>query len=108
MSDSVYIWVVIVGMTAVTLITRAFFLFGGSRVNLPERAQRALRYAPAAALAAVVVPDALTWHDRLSISLANHQMLAALAGLLWFLWRRNMVETIVVGMLIFTALRWWA
>jgi len=35
-------------------------------------------------------------------------MLAALAGLLWFVWRRSMVETIVFGMLVFTALRWWA
>jgi branched-subunit amino acid transport protein len=103
-----YIWSVILGMTAVTLITRAFFLFAGSRVKLPERVQRALRYAPAAALAAVVVPDVLTWHDALSISLSNHQMLAALAGLLWFLLRRSMVETIVFGMLVFTALRWWA
>ncbi len=106
--NSAYIWAVIAGMTAVTVITRAFFLFAGSRVNLSERAQRALRYAPAAALAAVVVPDVLTWHDALSISFANHQMLAAVAGLLWFLWRRSMIETIVFGMLVLTALRWWA
>jgi len=108
MNDAGYIWSVIVGMTLVTLITRAFFLFAGNRVNLPLRAQRALRYAPAAALAAVVVPDVLTWHDALTLSFANHQMLAAVAGLLWYLWRRSMIETIVFGMLVLTALRWWA
>ncbi|MEK7927454.1 AzlD domain-containing protein, partial [Burkholderia contaminans] len=30
---------------------------------------------------------------------------AALAGLGWFLWRRSMLGTIVVGMLVFTVLR---
>lgn len=102
------IWLVILGMTVVTTVSRAFFLFAGERVNLPERVQRALRYAPAAALAAVVVPDVLTWQDRLVFSFANHQLLAALAGLLWFVWRRSMVETIVFGMLVFTGLRLWA
>jgi len=106
--SSKYIWLVIFGMTAVTMLTRAFFLFAGERVTLPARVQRALRYAPAAALAAVVVPDVLSSQDRLFLSFANHQMLAALAGLLWFVWRRSMVETIVFGMLVFTALRWWA
>ena len=31
--------------------------------------------------------------------------LVALAGLGWFLWRRSMLGTIVVGMLVFTVLR---
>ena len=102
------IWLVILGMTLVTTLSRAFFLFAGERITLPERVRRALRYAPAAALAAVVLPDVLTWHDKLVFSPANHQMLAALAGLLWFVWRRSMVETIVIGMLVFTGVRLWA
>jgi len=101
-------WILIIGMTAVTAVTRAFFLFAGERVNLPERVQRALRYAPAAALAAVVIPDVLWWHNQLSFSWRNYQLLAATAGLLWFVWRRSMMETIGVGMLIFTVLRLWA
>ena len=51
------VWLAILGMGLVTAITRALFLIGGERMILPERVQRALRYAPAAALAAVVVPD---------------------------------------------------
>jgi len=102
------IWILIIGMTAVTAVTRAFFLFGGDRVNLPERVQRALRYAPAAALAAVVIPDVLWWHNQLLFSWRNYQLLAATTGLLWFVWRRSMMETIGVGMLTFTVLRLWA
>ncbi|KVT43591.1 AzlD domain-containing protein [Burkholderia ubonensis] len=103
--SAVQIWLVIIGMTLVTAVTRALFLIGGERTVLPERAQRALRYAPAAALAAVVLPDVLETPAGLSLALANHQFYAALAGFGWYLWRRSMLGTIVVGMLVFTGLR---
>nr|WP_282966338.1 AzlD domain-containing protein [Burkholderia vietnamiensis] len=99
------IWLVIVGMTIVTAVTRALFLIGGERTVLPERAQRALRYAPAAALVAVVLPDVLETPAGLSFALTNHPFYAALAGLGWFLWRRSMLGTIISGMLVFTVLR---
>ncbi len=56
---SVEVWLAILGMTVVTAVTRAMFLIGGERTVLPARVQRMLRYAPAAALAAVVLPDVL-------------------------------------------------
>jgi branched-subunit amino acid transport protein len=64
-----------------------------------------LRYAPAAALAAVVLPDVLSTPEGLSISLSNHEFYATLSGLGWFLWRRTMLGTIVTGMIVFTILR---
>jgi len=102
------IWLAIIGMTLVTAATRAFFLLGGERAVLPERVQRALRYAPAAALVAVVLPDVLQTSQGLSVALSNHALYGTLAGLAWFLWRRGMLGTIVVGMLAYTALRFWA
>jgi branched-subunit amino acid transport protein len=99
------IWLAILGMTVVTAVTRALFLIGGERTVLPGRVQRALRYAPAAALIAVVLPDVLATSGGLSFAPSNHEFYATLAGLGWFLWRRSMLGTIVVGMLVFTALR---
>ncbi len=99
------IWLAILGMTVVTALTRALFLIGGKRTVLPGRVQRVLRYAPAAALIAVVLPDVLVTPDGLSFGLANHAFYATLAGLAWFLLRRSMLGTIVTGMLVFTALR---
>ncbi len=99
------IWIAIFGMTFVTAVTRAMFLIGGERTVLPERVQRMLRYAPAAALAAVVLPDLLSTPSGLSLALSNHEFYAALSGLAWFLWRRTMLGTIVVGMVVFTLLR---
>ncbi|ALE55812.1 AzlD domain-containing protein [Paraburkholderia sp. SIMBA_055] len=102
---SVEVWLAILGMTVVTAVTRAMFLIGGERTVLPARVQRMLRYAPAAALAAVVLPDVLGTPDGLSFAPSNHEFYAALAGLGWFLWRRTMLGTIVVGMIVFTVLR---
>jgi branched-subunit amino acid transport protein len=102
---STQIWLAIFGMTFVTAVTRAMFLIGGERTVLPPRVQKMLRYAPAAALAAVVLPDVLATPDGLSFAPSNHEFYATLAGLGWFLWRRSMLGTIVVGMLLFTLLR---
>jgi branched-subunit amino acid transport protein len=102
---STQIWIAIFGMMFVTAFTRALFLIGGERAVLPERLQRMLRYAPAAALAAVVLPDVVATPNGLSFALSNHELYATLAGLGWFLWRRTMLGTIIVGMLTFTLLR---
>ena len=102
---SAQIWYAIFGMMFVTAFTRALFLIGGERTVLPERVQRMLRYAPAAALIAVVLPDVLVTDEGVSFALSNHDFYATLAGLAWHLLRRSMVETIIVGMLVFTALR---
>ncbi|MFL9884463.1 AzlD domain-containing protein [Paraburkholderia agricolaris] len=102
---STQIWLAIIGMTFVTAVTRAMFLIGGERTVLPERVQRMLRYAPAAALAAVVLPDVLVTPEGLSFAPSNHEFYATLSGLVWFLWRRTMLGTIVVGMVVFTLLR---
>jgi branched-subunit amino acid transport protein len=99
------IWLAIFGMLFVTALTRALFLIGGERTVLPERVLRALRCAPAAALVAVVVPGVLLTKEGVSFALANHALYGTLAGLAWFLWRRSMLGTIMVGMLTFTALR---
>ncbi len=106
--STVEIWLAIIGMTLVTAATRAFFLLGGERAVLPERVQRMLRYAPAAALVAVVVPDVLQTPNGISFALSNHALYGTLAGLAWFLWRRSMIGTIVAGMIAYTLLRFLA
>lgn len=106
--STVEIWLAIIGMTLVTAATRAFFLLGGERAVLPERVQRMLRYAPAAALVAVVVPDVLQTPHGISFALSNHALYGTLAGLAWFLWRRSMIGTIVAGMIAYTLLRFLA
>ena len=103
--STLQIWLAIIGMGLVTAVTRALFLIGGERMVLPPRVQRVLRYAPAAALAGVVVPDLLVTQTGISIGLGNHALWASVAGLAYYLKRRGMMGTIAVGMIVFTVLR---
>ena len=98
-------WVVIVGLTAVTVLTRSFFLVLGDRIPLPERVQHALRYAPACALAALIAPEVLTAQGALALTLTNFKLLAGAVAIGTMLVTRSMIATMVVGMGTFTALR---
>ena len=51
------LWLVLIAIGLATTLPRASFIVLGERVALPAVVQRALRYAPAAALAAIVAPD---------------------------------------------------
>ncbi len=59
MSAELLLWLTFILAGLATTLPRASFIILGSRVRLPSVVQRALRYAPAAALAAIVVPDVL-------------------------------------------------
>lgn len=104
MSD-VWVWITIVGLTGATIVTRAALFVLGDRVQLPTRLERALRYAPACALTAILVPDLAFTAHGLDVSLHNLRMLAAIASAAFFVVTRDMLWTIVFGMVVFTALR---
>ena len=62
-----------------------------------------LRYAPACALAAIVVPGhGAGPQGDMQLALANPKLLAGLAALAYYLWRRAMLQTIIFGMLVLT------
>ncbi len=50
-------WTLIAGLAIVSFATRAIFILPGSHLRLPPTVERVLRFAPAAALAAIIVPD---------------------------------------------------
>ena len=100
------IWVVIGVLGVATACTRSLLWMIGHRVTIPPRMREVLRYAPACALAAVVGPDlAFGAHGELDLGLDNPKLLAGVAALAYYLWRRSMLQTIVFGMLVLTAVR---
>ena len=100
------IWVVIGVLCVATAATRSSFWLIGHRVSIPPRVQEMLRYAPACALAAIIGPDFLIDpQGGLQFPLAKPKLLAGLAAFAFSVWRRNMLLTILFGMLVFTALR---
>ncbi|MCH8622263.1 AzlD domain-containing protein [Undibacterium sp. TS12] len=99
------IWLVIILLTLATFIARSGFWLVGHHINLPKRAQEALRYAPACALAAIIVPDLLLANGQVEVSLDNPRLLAGLLATAFFLVRKNMLQTIFFGMAVFTYIR---
>ena len=104
MSDT-YTWLVIFWLTVATIVTRSSFFLLGNAVKFPPRVQHALRYAPAAALAAIVVPDMLLSGGAVTISLANPKLLAGIGAIVFFWATRHLLGTIVVGMALFSVAR---
>lgn len=103
--DLVYMAIATVGLTVVTFATRSSFFMLPPSVHLPTSWERALRYAPACALTAIVAPTVFTRDHEPYISWQNHQMWALFAAAAVFARWRSMTAMIVVGMAVFTALR---
>lgn len=104
MSD-IEIWAVIILLTIATVIDRSAFWVVGHHINLPRRVQEALRYAPSCALAAIVAPDFFINDNQLVTSLHNPKLIAGIAAGVFYLWKKDMLLTIIFGMGMFTLVR---
>jgi branched-subunit amino acid transport protein len=107
---SLEIGALIVGMGLVTLGTRGFFMFWGDRVRMPEIILRSIRYAPLAAIVAIVAPEILMPDGATQISQFNwatSQIWAGLAAFVAFTWLRSMLPSLIIGMLVYSVLRYW-
>ena len=98
-------WILIAGMAAIAFLTRAIFIVPGTRFRLPPTAERVLRYAPAAALMAIIIPDLVMTRGALTISIANPRLVGGLAAFAIAAGSRNILLTIAGGMLAFTLVR---
>jgi branched-subunit amino acid transport protein len=103
--NAVDTWTTIGLLTVATILTRCSFFLIGNAVRLPDKVQHALRYAPAAALAAIVVPDLVLSGGAVAITWTNPKLVAGIGAAVFFITTRRLLETIVVGMTLFTALR---
>jgi branched-subunit amino acid transport protein len=95
----------IVGLTVVTVITRGFFLFSSREWVLPPWAMQGLRYAPLAALAAVIAPEIVLTDGAFVGTWQDARLFAVVAGSVYFAFRRDILGTIVVGTAAMLALR---
>lgn len=107
--SSVDIWIVFFGLILVSVLTRTFLLLVGSKFPIPETVQEFLRYAPTAALIAIVLPDILFMKDPatqlLEFKLFSPQVFGAIGGIIGFLLTKSILATIFSGMVFFTLTR---
>jgi branched-subunit amino acid transport protein len=95
---------VIVGLTLVTVVTRSFFFISSEEWTLPDWAQRGLQFAPIAAMAAVVFPEILMQQGHFLQTWMDARWVGAVVGGAVYFWKRNVLLTIVAGMLAYLPL----
>ena len=95
---------VILGLAAVTVVTRCFFFILDRPWSLPAWAHRALQYAPVAALAAVVVPEIVMSQGQLVDTWRDARLFAAVAGAAVYFWRHSVLLTLLAGMAVYLPL----
>lgn len=93
------------GMAVVTLVCRSFFLIPEEDLPMPNWLREGLRYAPTAALAAVVTPELFMTQGHLVDTLRDARIYGALAGLAFYAWKRSLFGTIVCGTGVMLALK---
>ena len=97
--------IAILGLTVLTIVTRGFFYLSERELPLPAWLVQGLRYAPLAALVAVITPDIVMSQGRLIATWQDARLFAAIAGAAYYAWRRGILGTIVTGMAVLLPLR---
>ena len=89
--------IAIVGLALITLLSRGLFLIPERELPLPAWLQQGLRYAPLAALVAVVAPEIVLTQGQLIGTLMDARLPAVLVATAYFYWRRDILGTILSG-----------
>ena len=104
MMSSFWVVVACIGLALITLITRAFFMIPEQEIPLPNWLKRGLKYAPLAALAAVIAPEIVMSNGQLISTLADARLPALVAAVVYFFYKRSILGTIALGMAIYLPL----
>jgi branched-subunit amino acid transport protein len=95
----------IAGLALITLVTRAFFLYPERDLPLPAWLLQGLRYAPLAALMAVVAPEIFMTQGRLIDTWMDARLPGVAAAIAYYAWRRDILGTIISGTAVMLAFR---
>jgi len=87
----------IAGLVLITIGTRGFFILPRRELPMPGWLREGLRYAPIGALVAVIAPDLVMSQGKLIATWMDARLFGAAAATAWFVWRRDMLGTIIVG-----------
>ncbi|MNV45938.1 Branched-chain amino acid transport protein (AzlD) [compost metagenome] len=93
-----------IGLAIITVVSRAFFMIPEKELPLPDWLKRGLKYAPLAALTAVIAPEILMSQGELIDTFMDARLPAVLGASLYYFWRRDILGTIVLGMAVYLPL----
>ena len=94
------IWLVMLIGGLITFMIRFSFIYLFGKFHIPETVRKALHYVPPAVLSAIVFPELLLPGGTWNLSLENYRLLAGLAAVLVAWFSRNILVTILAGMIV--------
>lgn len=97
--------ITILGLAAVTLISRGFFLWSKRDVQMPLPLQRALQVAPLAAIVAITAPEIFLAHGELIATWRDARLLSAVAATAFYAWRPGVLGPLLTGLAVYLPLR---
>ena len=103
-ADELWLVLAIAVLAAITVLARAFFMIPEREIPMPDWLRRGLKYAPLAALTAVIAPEILMTQGNLIGTLQDARLPAVLCATAYYFWRRGILGTIVVGMAVYLPL----
>ncbi|BBB26854.1 AzlD domain-containing protein [Amphritea japonica] len=95
----------IVGMFLVTFSVRYLLFAVAGKVHFPGWLITGLNFVPPVVLTAIIMPAVLVPRGELWIGVNNPWLLAGLFAALVSFWRKDLLTTIIAGMLFFVVLR---
>ena len=105
MSVGVETALAVLGLAAVTVAARGFFLFPRRAWSVPAWLHRSLQLAPLAALVAVLAPEIFMANGHLLSTWRDARLPAALAATLWYAWRPGVLGPLIIGLCVYLPLR---
>lgn len=100
------ILVIILGMAAVTFLTRFGSLLLFRQIGMPPWMMNWLKHVPTAVLTALILPSLLLPKGYLDISLNNHYLLAGIIASIVAYKSRNIMATVGFGIVCMYSLHW--
>ena len=108
MSETVWLWVLMLAMGIITFLIRVSFLVLPTSTKLPDIFERALKYVAAAVLPALVIPDVLFRAPPVGWAFDPVRLIAATVAVAVALWTKNVFATLASGMGTLWLLKWLA
>lgn len=98
-------WWLIIGMMVLTFLPRYLPLAFAGRVRIPLLLKQALELVPIAVLTAIIVQMSLVRDGSIAVGLENHYLIASVVAFAVALWKKHLMLTIVVGLVVFILCR---
>ncbi len=93
------LWLTMIAIGMATFAIRFSFIFLFGKIEIPDTVRRALRFVPPAVLTAIIAPELLMPGEAFDLSLGNERLIAGLLAALVAWKTKNIILTILVGML---------